>query len=465
MPRLRAPELPQNLPWLNSQPLSLSELRGRYVLLDFWTYGCINCLHVLPDLNYLEQQYADQLTVIGIHAGKFDREKELDNIRQAVQRYNIQHPVLVDSDFKAWDQYAVKAYPTFVLIDPQGYIINSISGEGKREILERSLQQRDIPGGAITPTLPMPTSTPLRFPGNVLATFDRLFISDSGHDRILISTLTGEVITTIGQSGFRDGTYDQAAFSNPQGLAYADQKLYVADSGNHAIRCVDLVAQQVTTIAGTGRQSSIIYPHGGWALETDLNSPWDVVAIDETIWIAMAGSHQIWQLQQGHIMTYAGSGAEGCFDGSTATAAFAQPSGLATDGKTLFVADSETSSIRAIDLTHHTVQTICGSGDLYGFGDVDGVGDQVRLQHCLALDYDSELWVADTYNHKIKRIRDNTCETVLTGFAEPSGLSLTATTIYVADTNHHAIWSIDRATLAKKKLEFLGLCAPELCWR
>jgi thiol-disulfide isomerase/thioredoxin len=332
MVRVRSPELPQDLPWLNSQyALSLATLKGQVVLLDFWTYCCINCLHVLPDLKYLEQKYSDSLTIIGVHSAKFDNEKNLESLRQAILRYDIEHPVLVDSNFKVWDQYAVRSYPTVVVIDPEGYVVGSVSGEGQRNVLDELIDKLlqaytsrgTIRGRELNLILEKQRSStlPLAFPGKVLAINDRLFISDSGHHRIIVSTLDGQVLHTVGtgDAGLVDGAFDHAQFSAPQGLAFdqSHQWLYVADTDNHAIRRIDLVKQTVVTIAGTGKQSHLLYPHCGKALETPLNSPWDVVLVEDELFIAMAGSHQIWQMQlnTGAVMTYAGTGAEGCMDG------------------------------------------------------------------------------------------------------------------------------------------------------
>jgi thiol-disulfide isomerase/thioredoxin/DNA-binding beta-propeller fold protein YncE len=498
MVRVRSPELPQNLPWLNSQyALSLATLKGRVVLLDFWTYCCINCLHVLPDLKYLEQKYRNSLAIIGVHSAKFDNEKNLESLRQAILRYDIEHPVLVDSNFKVWDQYAVRSYPTVVVIDPEGYVVGTVSGEGQRDVLDEliaKLLQTHSPQGIsrdqdlklILEKQQRLSEFPLAFPGKVLAISDHLFISDSGHHRIVVSTINGQVLHTIGtgSAGLVDGAFDYAQFSAPQGLAFdqAHQWLYIADTDNHAIRRIDLVKQTVVTIAGTGKQSHLLYPHCGKALETPLNSPWDLVLVEDELLIAMAGSHQIWQVQLdlGTVMTYAGTGAEGCVDGDTSITALAQPSGLSTNGKELFVADSETSSIRAIRLDNSQVRTVCGSGDLYGFGDRDGTGEQVRLQHCLGVDYaQNGLWVADTYNHKIKCIDviNNSCHTVLgdgqagfnngTGqtaqFFEPSGISATSTHLYIADTNNHSIRQVNLTTLAVSTIELFGLCSPGIC--
>lgn len=499
--RVKAPKLPQDYPWLNTdRPLSLAELKGRIVLLDFWTYCCINCLHILPDLKYLERKYQKSLTIIGIHSAKFQQEKEVENIRQAILRYDIEHPILVDRDFEVWQQYAIRAWPTLVLIDPEGYDIGHFSGEGNRDLLdeliaqliERYQEQGTTDFREIQLTLEKqkhPSVTPLAFPGKVFAdeTGNRLFIADTGHHRIVVTTLDGTLLHIIGngKAGLTDGSFAQAQFSAPQGMALdrIHQCLYVADTENQALRKIDLNQQQVETIAGTGTQSRQIFPHAGSALETPLNSPWDLVQIEEMLLVAMAGSHQIWgmDLNNGEIGTYTGTGGEGCVDGTLDEAAFAQPSGLATDGEELFVADSEISSIRAVGLAEDArVRTICGSGELFGFGDRDGIGEGVRLQHCLGIAYATGwVWVADTYNHKIKQVdlKTHCCHTVLGRgvpgmkdgvgqealFSEPSGLSIAGDFLYIADTNNHCIRRSSVTSLTVTTLEIPGLCSPDLC--
>ena len=502
-PRVRAPELPQNYPWLNTErPLSLQQLKGRVILLDFWTYCCINCLHILPDLKFLEQKYQDTLTVIGVHSAKFDHEKETENIRQAILRYDIEHPVIVDSGFHIWEQYTVRAWPTLVLIDPEGYYIDSFSGEGHREVLDILIaqliqgygEQGKINFQEISFSLEkqrQPLITPLAFPGKVLATETNfgecLFIADSGHNRIVVATLDGDVLHIIGNGkpGLTDGSFTEAEFFAPQGMSFDEknQILYVADMENHALRRIDFTNQRVETIAGTGEKSHQIRPHSGLALETALNSPWDLQKIGNSIFIAMAGSHQIWemQLETCLVKTYAGTGAESCVDSSLTESAFSQPSGITSDGRELYVADSEISSIRAVGLGEiQKVRTVCGSGELFGFGDVDGIGSKALLQHCLGIEYAPDyLWVADTYNHKIKRVDAHTgnCLTMLgdgqpelkdgqglaTSFFEPSDLSAIGAHLFIADTNNHVIRRVELDTLQVTTVKFSNLCAPDIC--
>lgn len=500
MVRIRAPELSQAFPWLNCQhPLLLKALRGQIVLLDFWTYGCINCLHIIPDLHYLEQKYSQFLTIISVHTAKFDHEQSLESIQQAVLRYGITHPVLVDCDRTLWDQYAIRAYPTFVLIDPQGYIVATFSGEGRRQILDQLIQQLieehrgkgTLDEQSLVDILrPQDLLTsPLAFPGKVLADelSNTLFIADTGHHRIVMTSLNGTLKATIGTgtAGWQDGDWNTAQFSSPQGMALdpSGQILYIADAGNHLLRQVDLRQFTVSTVAGTGTQSRLLFPHGGKALEVDLNSPWDLALLGDQLQIAMAGSHQIWvmHLSDRTIETLIGTGAEYRVDGTADTAAFAQPHGITTDGRRLFVADSETSSIRTISFNPTPIaQTLCGQGQLFGFGDRDGVGAAVQLQHCSGLVYARGfVWIADTYNHKIKQVNPTTGECcsvagrgtaglqdgagAVAALSEPAGLSCANSTLYIADTNNHAVRYLNLDSLELKTLTLPDLCSPYLC--
>ena len=484
--RVPAPEFPAGLDWLNvDQPLSLADLRGKVVLLDFWTYGCINCVHIIPDLKKLEAKYADELVVIGVHSAKFENEAETENIRRIILRYELEHPVVNDNRFEIWNAYGARAWPTLVLIDPEGNVLGYHSGEGiyapfdeviggmvaqfdelgiiDRTPLELKLEREDM------------VESPLRFPGKVLADADnqRLFIADSNHNRLVVSDLEGRVLDVIGDGRARlqDGDYETASFFRPQGLTLADaDTLYVADTENHAIRRVNLAARTVETVAGTGQQ--VFNPRAsGYGPDTPLNSPWDVLYEDERVYIAMAGQHQIWVYhpETGAVYVHAGSGAEELRDGRLDRAGLNQPSGLASDGQRLFIADSEASAIRTADLDPNgELGTIVGTG-LFDFGDVDGRGDEVRLQHPLGVVFDGQnLLVADTYNSKIKLVDPASREsTTFLGddeagwrdgeealFDEPGGLSLAGDQLFIADTNNHVVRVAD---LTSKEVSTLVL--------
>jgi len=479
--RVRAPELAGALDWFNvPSPLTLKSLRGKVVLLDFWTYGCVNCMHILPDLKRLEEKYRDELVVVGVHSAKFENERKASNIRHILVRYDIDHPVANDANFAIWKAYGARAWPTQVLIDPEGYVVATASGEGKGEAFDRAIaaviQVFDEQG--LIDRKPIATSperehlrtSTLAFPGKVLAAeaSQRLFIADSNHHRVLVCDLDGRIQETIGAgaAGRVDGRFDEARFYRPQGLAFDDQRnvLYVADTENHLVRVVDLAARTVASLPGTGRLAGW-GGQGGAALETSLNSPWDLQLSGRLLFVAMAGAHQIWliDLDRRLSLAYAGSGREARVDGDVDASAFSQPSGLALSGNTLFVADAEANIIRAVALPPaNRVRTLAG-GDLFEFGDRDGRGDTVRLQHPLGVAWAAgTLFVADTYNHKIKTLNPETGDVrtfagtgeegradgprAAASFHEPGGIAASSTALYVADTNNHVVRRIRLAS-------------------
>lgn len=494
--RVRAPELTGGRGWLNiDQPLSLKGLRGKVVLLDFWTYGCINCIHIIPDLQRLEEKYANQLVVIGVHSAKFDNEKETDNIRRIILRYGIEHPVVNDADFEIWKNYAVRAWPTQVLIDPAGYIAGQVEGEGNYEAIDRAIaktvQEFRARGELHEQPLKLALERakvgdlPLAFPGKILADAksDRLFIADSNHHRIVITKLDGGLIDTIGtgERGVSDGSYTQATFFRPQGLALDGDHLYIADTANHLLRRVDLKSKTVSTIAGTGRQSRGAGDGDGTARGTALSSPWDLHLAgsgeNKTLYMAMAGPHQIWKLDltSQQVAIFAGSGREARLDGTRRESGFAQPSGLTSDGQNLYVADSESNIIRSIGLKDKDeVKTLVG-GDLFDFGDTDGRGNSVRLQHPLGVLFnEGKVFIADTYNHKIKELdpqqgrvktfagtgKPGQADGAAPSFYEPGGLSAANGKLYVADTNNHAVRVVDLQSKQTSTLKIAGLKPP-----
>lgn len=486
--RIKAPELEGGVAWLNTAgPLLLRDLRGKVVLLDFWTLCCINCIHTLPDLARLEKKYPNELVVIGVHSAKFENEKNSESIRKAILRYEIAHPVVNDANMRIWRTYGVRSWPTLVLIDPEGYYVGYVSGEGNYDILDQAIANQVRKHRAKKTLNEQPLrfdlarfkergDGPLFFPGKVLADLagQRLFIADSTHHRIVITDMTGKKIAIAGRGDpdWRDGPFEQAAFNDPQGMALHGDTLYVADRKNHRLRALDLKTQQVATLAGTGEQG-YNRVNGGPALQTGLNSPWDLYLVDHSLYIAMAGNHQIWvlDLRSGQVGPYAGDGVENIRDGPLTEARFSQPSGLTSDGRWLYVADSEVSAIRAVPLGGRgEVRTVVGTG-LFDFGDRDGEGDEVRLQHALGVAYrDGLLYVADTYNNKIKVLdpEKRTARTFLGGppgeslFNEPAGLSIAGDTLYVADTNAHRIQVVDLKTKVVKTLTLEGVEAPKM---
>jgi DNA-binding beta-propeller fold protein YncE len=472
--------------WLNTEhPIDLKDLRGKIVVLDFWTYCCINCMHVLPDLKFLEQKYGNQLVVIGVHSAKFDNEKVSQNIRDAIVRYEIDHPVVNDSEMLIWRKFGTRAWPTLTLIDPEGKYAGSQSGEGHRELFDNVIGKLIVFKSEASKFQP----TPLRYPGKVFADAagQRLFITDSNHNRIVVTSMAGELQQIIGsgRNGRADGAFEAAEFNRPQGILLLGNKLYVADTENHLIRVVDLDTKTVSTLAGNGRQGQPGGMVNGTMLETALNSPWSIAHANGILFIAMAGPHQVWAHQLGTnlIGVYAGSGREDVINGPLATSAFAQPSEIVSDaeGKFLYLVDSEGSAIRKVPTNPAgEVTTVAGTSELprgqslFAFGDVDAAGKNARFQHPLGIAISGEsLFVADSYNHKLKTIDldkrksstwagsgkpGNTVDPLLLN--EPGGLSIADGKLFVADTNNHRILVIDIASKQTTVLTINGLTPP-----
>ncbi len=471
-----APEFPSGMEWLNTdEPVKLADLHGKLVLLDFWTFCCINCMHVIPELEKLEHKYNEELIVIGVHSAKFTNERGAESIRQAILRYGIEHPVVNDKDFLIWNEYGARAWPTLVLINPNGRVVGMHSGEGVYDVFNPLIEdaiayfdgkgelRRSEPDFALEKE--KADESFLSFPGKIKADKDanRLIITDSNNERILIVSESGETIEIIGsgERGSQDGSFEVASFNRPQGTYLNGNLLYVADTENHLIRTANLDTREVVTILGTGNQARR-YNQTGYGRSIALNSPWDVLVHQGTLYIAMAGSHQIWEadLESLEAKPFAGSAREARIDGDRLDAALAQPSGLTTDGDKLYFTDSETSSIRWVDLRPDgEVETIIGE-DLFEYGDIDGPARVARLQHPLGIVYhDNLLYITDTYNSKVKIIDpiEKTSRTYAgTGnhglkdgdldeaqFFEPGGITFLNGKLYIADTNNDKVRVID----------------------
>lgn len=478
---IHAPEIDRpGLTWLNvSQPLSLATLAGKLVILDFWTFCCINCMHVIPILRRVEDAYPDDVVVIGVHSPKFTAERDVANVVPAIARYGITHPVIHDPDFILWKQFGVRAWPTLTFISPDGYVIGQVSGEpDPRKLLEvvaQTLAENRAAGSLRPSPLVLNEVQPeesgrLRFPGKIKPLAAPRHgavwaVADSGHHQIVLLDAEGNETRRFGsgRAGLVDGDGVAAQFHAPQGLDSDATALYVADTGNHALRRIDLGDGSVTTLAGTGRRGR---PLGAArdAGETALASPWDIAVHDGHLFFANAGTHQLGQLDlaRGSVAALAGSGREAIGDGAALDASLAQPSGLAlaADGRILYFVDSETSAVRRLDLARGMVRTLVGRG-LFDYGHVDGAFPDARLQHPLglALTDDDTLVVADSYNNALRRLdlrretvtdlddgllcRDALCLPL----AEPAGIAADGRgRLLVSDTNNHRIVLYDLTT-------------------
>jgi sugar lactone lactonase YvrE len=423
----------------------------------------------LPAVRRIEEKYSSELVVIGVHAGKFIAERNTDNIRVATRRLGIEHPVVNDRHFRTWRAYGVQAWPTVVLVSPDGEYIGQHSGEFAFEDFDRviGMAVESYSAAGLLNSEPLhfpldsarPTDSPLLFPGKVLAdpAGKRLFVADTGHNRVLVAALDSRGTATVtavigsGEEGLQDGTFAEARLNHPEGMALGGTTLYIADTENHCIRAADLQAGTLRTFAGTGEQGH--YRTGGVGTGALLSSPWDLLEREGQLYIAMAGTHQLWRmdLASGEVGPFVGNGRENIDDAPNPNATLAQPSGLTTDGKRLYFADSESSAVRASDFSPDGyTQTVVGEG-LFEFGDRDGRALHARLEHCLGVSYYNGLiYIADTYNNKVKALNLAAREVrTLLGSGdpeemyEPGGLCVWSdggeAHLYIADTNNHRI--------------------------
>lgn len=426
---VRAPEWPKGLKWFNvERPLSLSRLSGKITLLNFWAPSRISSFHALADLRALEEKYPHELAVIGVHAAKFNHERDSESIKKSLHRNEIIHPVVHDESMAFCQAYGIQSWPTFIVIGPESHVVLQTSGEGQYALLDRAIQEvihiygegKKMDRRALPIKLERDDAAGefLKFPEKVRVRGGELLISDTGHHRILIADLSGRVLEEL-----------KGPLYHPRGVEREGNLVYIADTGNHTLRIFDRQTKRFTVLAER------------------LNSPWDIVKAGDTLFITMAGAHQVWayELPAGPLYPFAGTGAEGMGEGPIGKALFAQPSGIAADGaRTLFITDGETSAVRKINLFAREVYTLIGQG-LFDFGDRDGDWDEALLQHPLGIDfYMGKVYVADSYNHKIKEIdlAKREIRTLFGGdslLSEPAGLAVDAGRIFIADTHHHRI--------------------------
>lgn len=463
-----APALSGDLDWINAPAPSLAALRGRVVALGFWSAGSAYCHNLLDDLRTLQGKFSDGLTVLGIHVPKFDAERDPRAVVKAVNRLRVRFPVANDAGFVAWQHYGIRAWPSVALIDTQGQLVEIIAGDLRRGDIETRVAQllddagdrglrvyeaHDAHGG---PQARPEPALPLAFPAGLAVTASHVYIADSGHHRVLECNHEGRILRQFGSGnpGFLDGGSSEASFQSPRGLALVRDMLYVADSGNHAVRRIRLLDGDIDTLAGNGRPGIPQPATDAKPEDMVLNAPWGLTGSLERLFIAMAGSQQIWEfdLARRSLRAAAGSGRLALADGAGATAAFAQPAGLALVQQTLYVIDSAGSALRSLHLSNGTVQTLIGQGP-FEFGNEDGSRATARMQYPLALALDPEapvLWIADAYNDCLRSLRLGGGELTLVDMPyrlhQPGAIAAADGAVWIANTAAHELVRYEPAT-------------------
>lgn len=467
--RSPAHEFPASLDWVNaSEAPMLSSLRGRVVLLWFFSYDNVNCWNLLTDLAWLESRYSDGLSIFGIHCPKYPQQRDPSAVLKAVNRLGIRHPVANDPGMDLWQRYEIDAWPSVALIDAEGLLAAVVPGDGRRQDLDEQIAQlldeaaeRDLREyESATPVSRPEPRQPLLFPGKLLATDTRLYVADSGHHRVLECNHDGRIVRQFGSGdrGYWDGRNEECGLADPQGLALRNEFLYIADRGNHAVRRVRLESGEMETVLGNG-EAGRMRPHNALATDTPIGNPSDLAVVADKLYILSTAQNQVWELDLASdtVDVFAGSGKLALQDGLSLEAGFAQPSGITTSGLQLIIADAASSAIRLVRLIDGRVTTLVGSG-LYEFGDASGSRDSARLQHPLdvAMDPRGIAFIADTYNGKIKALslKSGAVRSLNVNYRllEPGGLSIAAGALWVANTNAHEVVRIDLASGVGKRV-------------
>lgn len=469
--RLPAPELVDSLDWVNAPAQRLQAHRGRIVLLAFWHAGQAIGHSLLDELVQLAGRFGDSLSLIAIHAPRFDRERDARTVLKAVNRLGLRAPVASDPACVAWQHFGIRAWPSVVLIDARSRVVAVEEGDGLRAALAQRIdalmEEALLDGSLVYESLPASVRAeprmPLAFPAGLAVTTEHLYVADCGHHRLLECSHEGRILRQFGSGtpGLLDGNAGEAAFRSPRGVTLLDDALYVADTGNHALRRVRLRDGSVDTLAGNGQSGTPAFNRRELAAaELPLDAPWDVVGHFDRLFLAMAGARQIWEFNLGdrRLRVLAGSGKFGQVDGAGSEAAFAQPAALALVQQTLYVADALGSAVRTVHLTSGHVQTLVGQG-LYEFGDEDGPRNAARLQCPQGLCLDPRapvLWIADTYNDAIRMLRFGGGELRRIDPGHrlhgPTGIAALPGALFVSNSEAHEVLRIDLEAGSTRRL-------------
>ncbi len=459
-----APDLPDSLQWLNAAtPVQATAQLGRMTLLAFFNAGSTWSLQRLHDLQALCARHPLRVRALGIHVPRFDHERDPRRVVKQLNRHGIGLPVALDAEWAAWQHYGVSMLPSVVLVDGHGRVQATFAGDADAAELDALVAAfPDGPGlDSDDDAAPLvrrnrEPNLPLRFPVGLAVTPQYLYVADSGHHRILECNHAGRILRQFGtgDADFVDGPLGQAGFRRPHGLCLMRGTLYVADTGNHAVRRIDLRSGEVSTLCGNGR---VGVPQPGLVADpraVALDGPHALAAVQDQLFIALAGDNRIWSydLGRGHLACLAGSGELALQDGQGPAAAFAQPIALAAVQQTLYVCDAAGSAIRSLQLRDHTVQTLVGQG-AWTFGAADGARATAQLQdpQAIALDPDAPLlWIADTGNDRLRSLRlgggEVTSYTLSQRLHGPAGLAVAAGAVWIADTDAHAVLRLDPET-------------------
>lgn len=482
-----------NSKWLNSsRKIESSDLKNRVILLDFWSYACVNCLNMIPEIKKLETEFGNRLTVIGVHSGKFNNEKNDESIKKAIIKNDVSHLVVNDSEFKIWNGFKISSWPTFVLIDAKGRVVKKYDGKISAEDLRKDIKKliSKYKYRLNNERLPIVLEKNrvvdyiLKFPGEIIFAqnfsykninkANVLIIANTGKNKILVTNLNGNILLEIGSGdvGFDDGDFYSASFNSPRGLLFKNNNLYIADTSNHALRKINFTDGKVSTLIGNGKRGEVV-KQSDRADKISLSSPFDLAFFPDknNIVISNSGTNQLlkYNTSSNTVTPFAGNGSKGLINGAYPNNSLAQPSGLSSYGEQLYFVDAESSSLRSISKSG-VVKTLIGNG-LSEFGYKGGKKDEALMQHPVGIiAFDKEIYIADTHNHAIRRYNIKTGELSTysggergdninggkrTQYDEPEAITYFADRFYIVDSNNNRIVEIAKNNGGAKILNIL----------
>jgi len=455
-----APELSDALEWINVDPVRLSECGGRVVVLAFFNQASAYSQNLIDTLHHFALKHPQQLQVIGIHVPKYPFEREAARVADGVGRLGIRFPVASDPNYVAWQHYGIHGWPSLAIIDAGGGLRQVLAGEVVPQLVEETLQPllseapMPLDGGPLAIAgRRQPGTATLHHPAGIAIGEERLYIADAGHHQVLECNLHGRVLTRYGtgHAELVDGSPEECAFDAPHGLLLHREALYVADTGNHALRRINLRTGRVETLAGSGRPGTLTGPRIENPLEADLDRPWGLALDGERLYVSLAGQNQVWawETSTGALVHVAGSGQFGHADGNARSARMAHPAGLAVLQNTLYILESGSASLRRLSFNDGQLRTLVGGG-LFEFGHEDGPRERASLTcpQGLALQVDSPvLWLTDAGNDRVRTLRlgggavaTARIEHTLRG---PAAIASGAGAIWLVNTDAHQILRMD----------------------
>lgn len=471
--------------WLNVlQPLKIDDLNGKITILHFWNASCIDCIDAINKLKDLNDRFPNSFAIIGVHIPVFENEKNLNIVKKAIIKYDINYPVINDKNHELLNKFKITKSPTFLIFNINGKLKQNFDGKNaEKNAIELatklyfknkfSLSNHQIPvvlekDSSISNILSVPSKIiyvdKFAFKNRIIPA---IIIANSGQNSIIVTNLSGEIIVKIGNGhrGFVDDDLINSRFYNPQSIVYHDKKIYVADTGNNSLRLIDLENNIVKTLLGNGSKGDIFAKKKTVVMgnDTNLSLPNDLEFYPDKSMLAIsnAGTNQIlgYDIKNKNIIILAGNGEHDELDGVYPNNSLKQINDMAVDGDKLYLIDGLTSSIRVLNR----------DGFLKTLYNGKSPSNITKLQNPRAIIADETgIYISDSLNHAIKKFDYNSLQITklfggergdkigdFTTFDEPNGIFGIIDKFFIADSGNNRIIEVNRASGKSRLLDIM----------